>query len=371
MSTQILVVEDDTQIRENITEMLTLHGFRVETAVNGREGISQALLHPPDLILCDIMMPEVDGYQVLDVVRNNRLIANIPFIFLTAKTEPADMRRGMVQGADDYLTKPFTLNSLLHTIESRLQREALRKSELKAQLEGYRHNLASVAVHEYNTSLTGIIGFSSMLIDQHQEFDGAETVSMLKMINVCGLRLKRSLDNIQLMDALQQTSPTQANYIHYTRGSMLISNQLFESCIMSVEQRQDRQDQPMTYNLDVESAEIGISEPNLRICLIELIDNAFKFSAMEESISLKGELVDSGYQIAITNHGQVFKEEDRANIAPYKQFDRRQYEQQGFGLGLSIVKKLVELNKGRLTVDSPSPGVTAVAIWLPLFGQQQ
>ncbi|MFD2935001.1 response regulator transcription factor [Spirosoma flavum] len=117
MATQILVVEDDTQIRENLKEMLMLHGFDVETSVNGQEGINQALLQPPDLILCDIMMPEVDGYQVLAVVRNNRSIANVPFIFLTAKTEPADLRRGMDQGADDYLIKPFTLQKLLLAIE--------------------------------------------------------------------------------------------------------------------------------------------------------------------------------------------------------------------------------------------------------------
>jgi two-component system sensor histidine kinase/response regulator len=133
MVTQILVVEDDTQIRENVTEMLTLHGFHVETAANGREGISQVLLQPPDLILCDIMMPEMDGYQMLDVVRNNRLVANVPFIFLTAKTESTDLRRGMDQGADDYLTKPFTLQNLLRTIKICLQREVGRKAELKAQ----------------------------------------------------------------------------------------------------------------------------------------------------------------------------------------------------------------------------------------------
>ncbi|GAB2560320.1 hybrid sensor histidine kinase/response regulator [Spirosoma aerophilum] len=367
MSTQILVVEDDTQIRENITEMLTLHGFQVETAVNGREGISQALLHPPDLILCDIMMPEVDGYQVLDVVRNNRLIANIPFIFLTAKTEPADMRRGMVQGADDYLTKPFTLNNLLHTIESRLQREALRKSELKAQLEGYRHNLASVAVHEYNTALTGIIGFSSMLIDQHQQFDGEETISMMKMIKACGLRLKRSLDNIQLMDTLQQTSPADPGYVHYSSGNAWITVPMLEGYVLDIEQRQDRH---MVCHFDIESAQVAIAEANLQTCLIELIDNAFKFSNPGASIFMKGELIDSGYQIAITNHGQVFREEDRANIAPYKQFDRIQYEQQGFGLGLAIVKRLVELNNGRLSINSPSPGVTTVALWLPVWSSQ-
>ncbi|WP_240543711.1 response regulator transcription factor [Spirosoma foliorum] len=121
MATQILLIEDDVQMRENVAELLTLQGFQVETATNGREGISQALVHSPDLILCDIMMPEVSGYQVLEVVRSNRLISKVPFIFLTAKSDPTDLRRGMELGADDYLTKPFTLQNLLNTIESQLK----------------------------------------------------------------------------------------------------------------------------------------------------------------------------------------------------------------------------------------------------------
>ncbi|AUD05727.1 hybrid sensor histidine kinase/response regulator [Spirosoma pollinicola] len=362
MTTQLLVIEDDTQIRENLKEMLTLHGFNVETAVNGREGISQALLHPPDLILCDIMMPEVDGYHVLEVVRNNRLIANVPFIFLTAKTEPVDLRRGMDQGADDYLTKPFTLQNLMHTIESRLQREALRKADLKAKLESYRHNLASVAVHEYNTALTGIIGFSSMLIDQHDQFNGEETVTMVKMIKVCGLRLKRSLDNIQLIDALQHIDPDHSAYIHYSSGNTLLTAELIDRCALAVEQRQDRH---VSYQVDVEPVQLSISADNLRICLVELVDNAVKFSDAGQSFTVKGEICESGYQIAVTNRGQPFNIEDSAHIGPYKQFDRSLYEQQGFGLGLAIVKKIVEFNKGKLTVESPTPGDTTVLIWLP------
>ncbi|GAB3958428.1 hypothetical protein GCM10028805_52740 [Spirosoma harenae] len=129
MTAQILLIEDDVQMRENVEELLTLEGFQVETATNGREGICQALLHTPDLILCDIMMPEVSGYQVLEVVRSNRLISKVPFIFLTAKSDPTDLRRGMELGADDYLTKPFTFQNLLTTIESQLKPEGLRKAQ--------------------------------------------------------------------------------------------------------------------------------------------------------------------------------------------------------------------------------------------------
>ena len=307
MAIQLLVIEDDPQINENLEEILTLKGFQVETALNGMQGIGKALLHPPDLILCDIMMPVIDGYQVLKMVRNNRLTANTPFIFLTAKTESADIRQGMALGADDYLTKPFTYEHLKSAIDSRLQREELRRIALKAQIETFRHNLIAVSGHEYNTPLTSIIGFSSILMTKHQQLSDVDTEMMARMINLSGIRLKRSLDNVQLMNVLQQIDPTHSDYNAYTTGSTTISSLLVADYVLAVEQRQNRQ---ISCQLDVETAQIGLSEANLKTCLDELIDNAFKFSQVDPSVSLLGEIVDAGYRITITSQSQHIKQED-------------------------------------------------------------
>jgi CRP-like cAMP-binding protein len=120
----ILVIEDNTDIRENTAEILTLADYRVLTAANGKEGVALAKQEKPDLILCDIMMPELDGYGVLRILGSSSETDQIPFIFLTAKAEKEDFRKGMNLGADDYLTKPFDDLSLLDAIELRL-----RKSE--------------------------------------------------------------------------------------------------------------------------------------------------------------------------------------------------------------------------------------------------
>ncbi|MBC3788511.1 hybrid sensor histidine kinase/response regulator [Spirosoma utsteinense] len=362
MATKILVIEDEAQIRENIEEILLLHGFQVETASNGADGISQALLHKPNLILCDIMMPVTDGYKVLEVIRANRSLVTVPFIFLTAKTDPADMRRGMVGGADDYLTKPFTLENLMKAIDSRLQREVSRKTDIQAQLNEHRRTLAAVSVHEYNTSLTGIIGFTSLLIDQHQDIDSDDLVSMLTMIKVCGLRLKRSLDNIRLMDILQYLDTSNDHYSHYTTGQTAISGTLVRHWAEAVEYRMDRKS---TYLIELEAANLAMSEENLRVCLEELFDNAFKFSNSVQPIRLTGEKVESSYRISLTNSGNPMKPEDIARISPFTQFNRSKFEQQGFGLGLAIVKKLVELNRGRTEIESNESGLTQVTIWLP------
>ncbi|MEM6360481.1 MAG: response regulator [Bacteroidota bacterium] len=125
---KILIIEDNEDIRENIAEILELDGFNSITAPDGKVGVEKAVSEHPDLIICDIMMPELDGYGVLHILGKKDETAGIPFIFLTAKAERSDMRKGMVLGADDYLTKPFEDTELLDAVESRLRKtEAMRK----------------------------------------------------------------------------------------------------------------------------------------------------------------------------------------------------------------------------------------------------
>lgn len=122
---KILLIEDNPEIRESTSEILTLADYKVFEAENGKIGVEKAKEILPDLILCDIMMPELDGYGVLRILSKNKATAGIPFIFLSGKSEKSDLRRGMNLGADDYLIKPFEENDLLETIENRMQRNAL------------------------------------------------------------------------------------------------------------------------------------------------------------------------------------------------------------------------------------------------------
>ncbi|MEL6918189.1 MAG: response regulator, partial [Bacteroidota bacterium] len=117
---KVLLIEDDTVLRENTEELLELAGYNMATAPNGRLGIQYAKEHLPDIIVCDIMMPEVDGYGVLQDLSSTEITKHIPFIFLSAKTERKEIRKGMDLGADDYLTKPFDEEDLISAIESRL-----------------------------------------------------------------------------------------------------------------------------------------------------------------------------------------------------------------------------------------------------------
>ncbi len=133
---KILLIEDNVEIRENTNEILSLANYSVITAPNGKIGVALAQEKKPDLIICDIMMPELDGYGVLHILSKKAETAQIPFIFLTAKAERSDIRKGMELGADDYLTKPFDDTELLSAVETRLHKYAMRSKVYQTSSEG-------------------------------------------------------------------------------------------------------------------------------------------------------------------------------------------------------------------------------------------
>lgn len=134
--TKILLIEDSPDLRENTSEILALANYDVVTAENGKVGVEMVLKEKPDLIICDIMMPELDGYGVLHILSRKPETAAIPFIFLTAKTEKTDIRKGMELGADDYLTKPFNDTTLLNAVETRLRKHAFRSKTYEPSASG-------------------------------------------------------------------------------------------------------------------------------------------------------------------------------------------------------------------------------------------
>ncbi len=140
----VLVIDDNQDIRENTAEILELAGYKTFTAENGKRGVEVALKERPDVIVCDIMMPELDGYGVLHLLRKNEQTEQIPFVFLTAKTERSDFRKGMEMGADDYITKPFEDIELLNAIEIRLKKAAVLDTKYAPSQEGINEFIKDV-----------------------------------------------------------------------------------------------------------------------------------------------------------------------------------------------------------------------------------
>lgn len=156
----LLIIDDHADIRENIAEILSLAGYRTFSAENGKKGVEKALQEKPDLIICDIMMPELDGYGVLHLLRKNTATEFIPFIFLTAKTERADFRKGMEMGADDYITKPFDDIELLNAVETRLKKSDILHKQYAGDDQG-----ASAMINDLQQS-----GLLSMQLDKYETY---------------------------------------------------------------------------------------------------------------------------------------------------------------------------------------------------------
>jgi DNA-binding NarL/FixJ family response regulator len=180
MMKKILVIEDEPEMRRNIATILRLEGFAPIMAENGRAGVEMAAKQKPDLILCDVMMPELDGYGVIKALHNEPATMNIPFIFLTAKGERTDVRGGMNLGADDYLTKPVDKTDLLHAIKTRLDRaQQLSRREFTANFDsvdplvklGLTPRVAEVllwvAQGKTNSDIGQILGISESTVKKH------------------------------------------------------------------------------------------------------------------------------------------------------------------------------------------------------------
>jgi CRP/FNR family cyclic AMP-dependent transcriptional regulator len=146
---KVLIIDDNESIRDNTAEILELANYSVLKAENGKTGVALAISSKPDLIVCDIMMPELDGYGVLNILQHNPELKNIPFIFLTAKAENSEFRRGMGLGADDYITKPFSGTDLLNSVQSRLRKAEVINNQISSGIEGVNELL-----HIMNQSAT-------------------------------------------------------------------------------------------------------------------------------------------------------------------------------------------------------------------------
>jgi DNA-binding response OmpR family regulator len=144
----VLLIEDNTDIRENMAEILELANYNVLTAPDGKEGVALAMNHQPDIIICDIMMPVLDGYGVIHMLQKSEKTQNIPFIFLTAKAERTEIRKGMELGADDYITKPFNGTELLNAIESRLKKSEFIKKNIPSDISGFDTLISTVSGEE-------------------------------------------------------------------------------------------------------------------------------------------------------------------------------------------------------------------------------
>lgn len=359
----ILIIEDEPQIRNNIREILHLSDFDTLVAENGLQGLELAKEKHPDLIICDLMMPELDGYGVLTQLRQDSDTATIPLIFLTAKSNWSDLRKGMELGADDYLTKPFQTEQLLQAVNTRLDKQAISDQQTQQKLNTLSRSISFSLPHEINTPLNHILGISNLLIEEYDILSREESLEMLTSINKAGKRLHELTINflmyaeIELLASNPEKIAALRNY-----GVQIFVKSIIENVALNIAKNFNRE---ADLSIDISEAMVQLSPAKLTKIIEEIIDNAFKFSQPNTPIKIIGHSDNDTFHLFIIDHGRGMTQEQISNVGAYAQFERKMYEQQGSGLGLLIAKRLVELHGGEFSIESIYKKQTIIRIVLP------
>lgn len=360
---QILVIEDEEDIRTIIVEILRAENFDVIEAENGEIGVQFAKNKSPDLIICDIKMPKLDGYGVMIQLQESPSTQTIPLIFLTAKSMKSDLRMGMELGADDYLTKPFTRDELLGAITTRLAKQMAVEQESQKQVDELRDSITHSLPHELRTPLNGILNLAQFLIEDYDTIERNEAMEMLQEICVSGERLYRLTHNFLLYAELSriEQQPKQARKL-LDYGEQSFTRAIIQDLAIQKCQKVDRKDD---LHLELQEVVVKISKSKFNKIVEEIIDNAFKFSDFGKPIQIQSYFQNKYFNLLVIDQGRGMTPTQIAKLGAYMQFDRKLYEQQGSGLGLIIAKLLTELHGGELNITSSPGKETIVHIMLP------
>jgi CheY-like chemotaxis protein/anti-sigma regulatory factor (Ser/Thr protein kinase) len=348
---KILVIDDADFILESTSTLLKFEGYEVVTAPNGRIGVEVAKEQKPNLILCDISMPELDGYGVLDELRGNPETTTTPFIFLTAFTEKQNMRIGMEKGADDFLVKPFTREELIAAIEAQWKKTDLFEEKVDEKFEEFGRNITNALPHEFRTVLNQVIGSAKFLQSNKDNISADEISELSDDIISSSQRLIKITENYLVYAKIESFKSNKSKRQQLRNNLTDEPAALLSDIAYHVAGKYQRTDDLEIKGI-VQSISIEIASESYHKVLEELFDNAFKFSEPGTIVDVDISMIGSNFNVSIEDKGRGMTPEQIKNVGAYKQFERTVYEQQGVGLGLSIAKKLVDIHDGMFQIDS-------------------
>jgi len=361
---KVLVIEDQDDIRSILCEILTAENFNVIEAEDGHIGVLLAQEEMPDLVICDIMMPEFDGYSVMTQLRQNPYLQSVPFIFLTAKASKNDLKLGMELGANDYLTKPFTRDELLGAVNAQIETVSTDTLEELPAWNDYCCNLIQSLPLEIHNPLQQILDLAQSSQSNIPHTDIAPTEDKLDEIEHTGNVLYHRLQNIFLYQELAniEQNPQRLRVVQKHPGTST-TKAIITNIARSQSQRHNR---ISDLRLEIEDATIQLAQPKLQKIVEEILDNAFKYSAVGTPVSLKSSLRGQTFLFQITNQGQGASSEQLTKLGTHMQFDHASYLHKCVGLGLIIAKLIAELHGGELQIKHEIQQLTQVSVFLPL-----
>ena len=359
---KVLVIDDDDAVRHALTAALEIYGYETATATNGIDGLAKAQQWLPDLILCDVNMPGMDGREVLQRARNDPELANRQFVLMTGNQEQNPLREGMNLGADDYLPKPFELSQLKTCVESRLRRAQTYRRLENGMLRRHAELFGSTLPHEFMTPLNGILGFAEILKEDLGRVPPEEARQMLSDIESCARRLHRTLLNYLLLARIESADANERP----APPSPLPADQTLSLVVGMAETVARRVGRLNDLQLAVDPIAVRAYDSDLRIIVEHLVENAFGYSAPGRPVKVSLARENTGPTLRISDQGRGMSTQQIAQIGVFTQFERQQFEQQGLGIGLALVQRLLARQPGKLTFESvPTKGTIAIVTLPP------
>ena len=356
---KVLVIEDEKNIRYSIQEILLFSGYEVELAENGLVGLQILKAKKFDLILCDVMMPEMDGFELLETLKKEETF-NTPFIFLTAKAQYDDLRTGMNLGADDYIFKPFKSRDLITAIESRISKKDKLVGALIHKSQELEKTIELMVGHEFNTPMNGILSFSKMIRENAQKWDDKELVDFCDYLDKSSQRLHQTFNKVKLLLELQQVG----TQVQPSTEKSFNTENIITRVSNDIAVRSNRKADIVLQKID--PLITAVDEELFTILLSEIIENAFKFSDAGDSVTVQAEKQADVYVMKITDTGKKITAQELSSYESFTQFNRNKYEQKGLGAGLAITKAIIGLYKGELIFSDNKPSGICVTIKLKL-----
>ena len=360
----ILVVDDNPLIINVVRSLLASQGYQVFTCANGAEALGVLDKKTVDVIVCDVMMPEIDGYGLHEKVRANTTLAHIPFIFLTALDDREEVLKGHEAGADDYIVKPFEPRELLSVVKGKVVRSHYLKNISEQRYESYRKNVIHTLSHEFRTPLVAINTGTELLIDQKANLDNKKVVGLLEAIRRGGLRLEKLVNDFML---LQQLEAGIQQRMYDNRASVVDCGDLILNVLESEREAIEKEGFVLTHNFVNHGVKVKVYEPHIQDIISRLLSNAVKFAGEKKEIEVVLYTQEQEVVIEIRDRGIGFDvNKIKEAIDVFGQIDRARLEQQGGGLGLAIANRYVAINRGRLDFEQRSGGGSIVSVILPL-----
>jgi signal transduction histidine kinase len=357
---RILLIDDEDKLREVLAELLGDAGHETIQAGSGTAGIDAIRTMRPDLVLCDVQMPGMDGYAVLETVRADPQLASTPFLFLTGLDARHHFRAAMTLGADDYLAKPVRQGDLVAAVDARLTRRAAERRESERRVAELRRSVTFLLPHELRTPLTVILGGSQMIRELHQEMAPEEVGEMATAIFKAAQRLHRMAENYLLHVGMEMERLTVAESPARALSGSAGADVVRDAAYAQAREYGREQD----IQMDLADATLPLAEPYVRKIVSELVDNALKFSEAGKPIKVLVSAPGQRVTLVVADAGRGMTPDQIREVGAFRQFNRAVLEQQGSGLGLVLVKGIMEASGGTFDLRSGmGEGTTASASW--------